>query len=221
MAPRGRRRYARRAPKESRWSIYGKATKQLAQDAYKGVQMVKQLVNTEFDFKDTTTGVSPTSGGSMTLLNGMTQGDTASSREGNSIRMKSLDLRFYLTNNSTAVNTNTRVMLVHDKQPNGSTALVTDVLATNNVVSPRNLDNRKRFKVIYDRTFSLSTAGPSNLNSAFYKKDFNQHVAFYNASNAGTIADISTGALFLLLLSDQAVNAPTINYYFRLRFIDN
>lgn len=206
---------------QNRWKIYGKATKQLAADAYKGVQLVKQLVNTEFDYKDTAATVNPAAAGALVLLNGLTQGDTASSRTGNSIRMKSYDMRWFVNNNSSAGQTEVRVMLVLDKQSNGVTPSVTDILATNTVVSPRNLDNRKRFKVIMDRNYAISTAGPSSRYDSAHFKNIQTHVAYYNSSNAGTVADISTNALYLLYLSDQATNTPGLQYYFRLRFIDN
>lgn len=186
-----------------------------------GVKRLQELVNTEFDYVDSSSSTTVASAGTLRLLNGMAQGDTASSREGNSIRMKSYYMKYQIANNATAVNTNTRVILVLDKQSNGAQPLVTDILATNTVVSPRNLDNRKRFKILYDKCHSLGTAGPANINTEFYFKNQQTHVAYYNGSNLGTIADIATNALYLLTISDQATNLPAINYYFRLRFIDN
>lgn len=135
--------------------------------------------------------------------------------------MKSYELRLFCTNNATAINTQMRVLLVLDRQSNGVAPGINDILMSSSVASPRNLNNRKRFKIIMDRNYPLSTAGPANRYDNFYQKDIQTHVQYISSSNTGNIADISTNALYLVHLSDQAVNLPQIGYYFRLRFIDN
>jgi len=75
--------------------------------------------------------------------------------------MKSILLRSNWYNVGSA-NTNSlqgvamRIALVYDSQPNsGSTPAWTDIFATASVYSPNNLNNRDRFRIIYDTTAEI------------------------------------------------------------------
>lgn len=193
----------------------------LASNAVRGVSLLRSLINTEFDYVDTLALQNMPAAGSINLLNGMTQGDGPNNRTGTSIKMKSYEIKYGLQNNATAINTQCRVLLVLDKQSNGAAPVLTDILQTNSPYSPRNLNNRKRFKILMDKRYSLSTAGPNNTNDSTYMKNVETHVQFFSTSNLGTIADISSNALYLVHCSDQATNFPTINYYCRVRYLDN
>lgn len=207
-------------PKPSRWQTYGNAAMQLASDAMKGVRFVKGLINTEFKNIDTNNIPTVTAGGVITLLNGTVQGDGQFNREGSSFRMKSIDVRYQGTYNA-AVGYNTyRVMLVLDQQANGVAPALTDILAVNAVDSPRNLDYRKRFLILYDKVHCIGTGnGQQNYDHLHIKNEY--HTQCFAASNTGTVADITTNAVYLVMFSDQAVNGPTVNYYGRIRFLDN
>ena len=229
----GKRNYTKKYYKSkysggsSRWQIYGKAAGQLAKDAMKGVQLVKSLINTEFKNVDTNGNVTAIAGGTLQLVNPTSMGSGQNNREGSSFRMKSVLTRFRITVNATAPGYQTcRCLLVLDQQPNGTVFGITDLLATNTIDSPRNLDYRKRFKILYDKNFCVSANRPQIFDQIYQKFDSkvlsNQaHVQCYATSNLGTIADISTNALYMVFLSDQGVNGPTMDYYTRVRFLDN
>lgn len=181
---------------------------------------VKGLVNAEFKNVDTNSFVTAVAGGSVILLNGTTQGDGQTNREGSSFKMTSLYLRYSTTANATASYNTYRVMLVMDRQSNGVAPGVTDILATNTMDSPRNLDYVKRFKVLYDQVNNVGlNAKPQDFYS--FKLKLQTHVQCFQSSNTGTVSDITTNGLFLVILSDQATNGPSVNYYHRLRFVDN
>jgi len=213
----GKRR--RRAPAKSRGrlDIYGDAIGQLRRD----VASLVRVINTEAKFLDqvwTNVAIDNT-GTQIYLSNGMQQGLTASTRQGQSIHMDIYELNFTITNNATAINTYTRVMIVVDKQPNAAALSTAGIL--NSVVpsSQYIVGQQRRFIMLYDSVFALSTAGPSNLSMAI-SASTNQHVQ-YNTGNAGTIADIVTNSVYVILFSDQAVNTTTFNGYGRLYFRDN
>ena len=126
-----------------------------------------------------------------------------------------------------------RYMIVRDRAPNGSTASVTNVLSSASVQSHRNLDYTKRFTVLSDRVLYLP-AGGNSVDGGFTqlyldlekitkgnKKGKQKNETNYGLGNAGTVADISENAYYLLMVSSAASNEPTFSWDIRLRYIDN
>lgn len=193
---------------------------QIGQKIWRDVRWLKSVINVEKKYLDTAVA-SNAINNTLTriLLNGMQQGTTAITRLGQSIKCASSFLRCYLTMNASATTTIFRIMLVKDKQPNGNTFNPGDLLtAPGEIQSPILIGSSRRFKVIHDKMFRLDTNKLNQEYKMFKKLSF--HVE-YNTGNAGTIADIPTNAYFLCFMSDQAVNTPNVDYYHRLRFIDN
>lgn len=165
-----------------------------------------------------------TATGSLTLLNGMVQGTTGSTRIGRRIRMESLLLRIAL---GAAVATTGcspfRILIVFDKQSNGAAPLATDILTQDNITGAMNLANSRRFVTILDHI--EKDFGPQSSGSIFinrYKK-FKLDVEF-NGGVAGTIADINTGSVYALtyLLSGTLATAPPVaSTLCRIRFADS
>lgn len=112
-----------------------------------------------------------------------------------------------------------RVLLIRDNFCSGAAPAVTDVLQTASVLAPINITAfPNRFKVLFDVRRDMSINGNEIVAVKKYSKDTN-HVKFIGTS--GAIASAGAGTLFLILLSDQATNKPTVDYYFRLRYVDN
>ncbi len=188
--------------------------------ALRDLNRLRQFINAEIHYLDTVqTAVNITSTTTFVLLNGMQTGDTSITRTGQSIKMDGLDFRWYVTGNVTAVQVAFRLLVVVDKQPNNAIFAIGSLLNTATVVSPYTVGGQSRFVVLYDQTYSLTTAGPLAAN-ACVRIAANQHVE-YNTANAGDITDINTNSLYLLMISDQAVNVPIMYGYLRLWFIDN
>lgn len=176
------------------------------------------------------------------LLNGMTQNTTASTRIGRQITMKHLFLRLRITGPSvfnTTVGATVgdarscvRILLILDRQPNATAVTLADIFEFSTAndtqwISPINLSNRERFKVITDKTMTLNDQRPEMIRK-FYKKLYKK--VTYNGTNGGSIGDIQTNALYLIVVSDkhsgntvgQATSQlpPTIWVYSRLRYYD-
>lgn len=196
----------------------------------------------EKKYKDSTAYVSSvTESGQIILLNGLLQGTSTSTRVGQKIKMKSVYLKM-LAYGPTAVATPTipgvfiRTMIVWDAQPNGATFTLADLLENDAVavvaVSPLNMANTARFKVLYDQTKFLQTqqAGTAEVAGsplvAFYDQTFQKmdlEVSYANTNN-GNIQDIRTGALFLVFIGftgNNANNNIDVTYYNRIRYYDN
>jgi len=187
---------------------------------------VKKLINknVEYKFKDTTV-VDTDIAATLRLLNGMQQGDTPSARDGRKITVKSIEIDGLVK----AVDepNMSRHMLVYDKQANGAAPVVTDILDSSSVYGLRNLDNRSRFIILWDYKIPLPM-GEREVNNREYRKlkYYKRHnlQTIYNSGNAGTIADISTGALYYLSISDTVLTAgaePEESIQIRIRFTDD
>lgn len=160
----------------------------------------------------------------VTLLNGVAQGTTATTRLGRRITMKSLLLKGTVTLAATSAGASPlRFLVVYDSQTNGTAPAATDVLLADNNISPMNLSNSRRFKTLCDINIPcIGTQGPQCVSFDRYIK-LNLPVEF-NTGSAGTVGDIQTGSIYLL--SSQANSIITAapsesSIYSRIRFLDN
>lgn len=155
------------------------------------------------------------------LLNGLVQGTTGSTRVGRKILMKSIYIRlnFYLAATTTGGG-RLRVLVVHDKQSNGLAPAVTDILLANSNISPNNLSNSDRFVTIFDEESDPIGATSEYGTTMKMFKNLGLDTS-YNTGNAGTIADISTGSVYLLFSqSSMLIANPQVDYRSRIRFVD-
>jgi len=115
-----------------------------------------------------------------------------------------------------------RLMLVLDKQSNGATPGWTDILVQKNVYSPRNLANRKRFKIMWNKLIATNSTTCTRA-LKMYMRFKKRLVTDYNAGNAGDITDVATNALFFIVLGTypNAGDHLHFHYYGRLRYQDN
>lgn len=210
---RKKRGYARKGAR--RGAVYGAAAGQL----WKDVKMLKNLVNVEFKVYDTNTSAEVlTSTGFFVGLNNISQGDTVNSRDGNSMRMKSLQCDGSLVRGS--VDANVNLVWILDLQPtNGIPTLSTvfDTVAGDVTCSLRNLSNRSRFMILKEERVFLTSNNPHYLIDYYRKLD--AKVFFSDATS--TYTSVRKNGLFFLAYTSVAANGPTLNCKNRIRFIDN
>jgi len=187
-------------------------------------------------FQNSNTVLAAGGSGNMILLNGTAQGTAINQRIGNRINIKSILVRACIQVPdaevaSTSFSQCVRVMIVKDRQPNGLSFAVGDLLDTSHsgstpVTDGNSLPNRLRFKVLCDRHYVLS--GASNAAEFFFnyysKKN---HVTEYNGTAVTpTVAEIRTNAIWLLLYAPYAAGGTVTNrphlsgMFFRTRFTD-
>lgn len=178
--------------------------------------------------------------GGFTLVNLATLGSDMTNRIGRKINIKSLYVRGLIGSNlgftpAAAFGTTqqVRMIILFDCQPNGGAPAVLDLLNTASPASQLNLNNRDRFKIIHDKTwtfgpFVYSTAsnyigiGGSQVAQIKKYKKLNLETVF-NSTNGGTIADISSGALYVFFIGSKAASATLASSVIlstRVRFID-
>lgn len=180
--------------------------------------------------------------GVITLLHLPVLGSDYNQRVGRKTLVKSIYIRGrVLTEASnqvigTAVLTTSlqaRMILLVDKQPNGAAPAVTDVLVTAEPASQLNLNNRDRFSILKDKQWSFdpysytTASGVASMSRQIYSlkcyKKCNVETIF-NSTNGGTIADINSGAIYLMWIGSGAAGTNTdCNAYIsaRCRYLDN
>lgn len=161
---------------------------------------------------------------SLVQMNIMAQGTTNTTRVGNKVQCRGIEVRGSVglpTSPDNAVNV--RVGLVVDFQANGVVPTVGEIwnnlAPAPNVFAHRNLNYIERFKVLKDELIGLSADGPGIQPFVWHiPADF---VTKY-IGNAGTIADIETGALYFYSYSDETTAAtnPLLAVTARFKFVD-
>lgn len=180
------------------------------------------------------------------LLNGMQKGDNVNNRQGNSVYLTSLQVRFRIVwPQNTAVASGVaqvRCCIVLDRYPNGEALQEEDFLdlsaITNALYAPYNLNAGRRFKILYDRVFiinpnylsSWDQAGDNfdafDMGSKAVYRTIRRKLRFkmhFNQGNAGNITDINRGAIWFYATSNvvDTVSSPGINLGARTLFKDN
>lgn len=217
MAPRNRARFRRRG-RRAPWYRRKYNAVQLATKALRGLRYVKGLVNSEMLHNRIGGNITIDSTGGLLSLAAISQGDTDSGRTGNSIFARNLFMNLNVKVNSSNLSTQfVRIMLLQDNQQvSDTTPSISDVLDSAYPNAPLNQSTAGRFTIIRNWEFYLNTAtNPGKVIKKYFKL---WHHIRYNGSAS---TDIQRGGLYLLYISDQAVNPPTAGYQIKLGYHDN
>ncbi len=222
--PYAKKSYRRRKSYRPGYLSCGKMVLSDAAKALKIAQSMKRIINVEiknFDVSQSSTAITVTP--VIVQLTNIAQGDTTSTRDGAQLRTVSLSFNYTLVQNASASISSVRLMLVHDRQTNQAIYAIGDLLDVVTIpsifVSPRNLDNLKRFHVLYDVHHLLQ----ENSNNAGFnrKKHFKKNMIVRYDASTPSIADLTYNSLSLVLVGSEATNTPAITFITRLRFVDN
>lgn len=225
-----RRRYARRRPGIRRRATVSTTrrkpnyTRVRVGNLRREVAKLKIGHNVEYktiDYLNHTSQQPYTGASVITCLNQVARGDDYNERIGRSIKNASVQLDFDAYHNTTDTTTFTvvRWMLIIDKEANGAVPAVTDILTTENTTSFRNLTNRRRFVIIKDARILLDNNRESRSVKYFRRLALK---TIFNSGDAGTVADIDSGSLLLVLITNAAeAYKPLLQITSRVRFIDD
>lgn len=189
----------------------------MAYSAYKLATNLKGIINSELKHYDESTTMNPdnTSGTITAIVRGMAQGDTNNTMDGNSILLKSVNLRFSVIMNASATCTRLRFLLLKDTRPNSALPAITDILSSSSIQAFMNIDDQlKRFRVLADKKITVNTQNPEK--QFFISRKFKQTHVKFNDAQLPVLNDF-----YVACISDEPTNTPTINMTSRLRFYDN
>lgn len=186
--------------------------------AFNTANYLKTLINVERKYHSVTISQNPdNSTGAVTYLSGLTQGDTASNRDGNKVRVRSIQYHGRISINPSATQTNVRVLLCRLKDTNGTDASITDLFETPSVYEFYKTNEIFNYKVLKDKTFTVNSDKPNVVFRWFIKQ--NSHLQYSGNSNA--VTDQQRNGYFLISISDQMTNTPTVGGRTRMQYIDN
>lgn len=192
---------------------YAKSIGALARE----VMLLKDMVNVESKFVDTAGSGSITNTGTVGILSLIAQGNTDQTRNGNQIKLKSIQIKIDLMRNTAAANNRMRVMLLVDKEYDGSNPTIADILQTANPLAPMNKDFSKRFVILKTKHIVVNAGYPSASFTWFTKLPFH---TFYDGATAAQ-ADCKENQILIAFVSAEAADQGTYVYYSRLNYYDN
>ncbi len=162
------------------------------------------------------------------------QDTTESTRVGRKCTIRSINWRFAVSLPATAAagtggTDEVRVILYLDKQCNGATAAVTDVLESADFQSFNNLANKSRFRVLMDRAYVMkppAAAGDGTTNDfnadlmtdAFFKK-VAIPIEYDNTATTGAITTVRSNNIGVITISRGGLAG--FESKMRLRFSDS
>lgn len=190
--------------------------KKIAAQAAKGA-LAYAVTNSELKFYDETNNLSPgTTGSIASYIRGITQGDTGSSIDGNSIRIKQFVMNSAISMSGLATSTRVKYWIIADFDPQVSGVPAwTDVFTTTGLTPLMNLTSYpNRFKILKTKMFSFSLNSYSETVDKVYL-NLDQKVKFDTSQNPRTYD------LLVMAISDEATNLPSFNVQSRIRFYDN
>lgn len=221
--PKRRSYYRRPASSGFSWSSVAKT----AQKAWSVAKTAISLLNVEHKVSDTQLGtIAIPNGTPVTVIpNYIAIGDTQTTRDGNEIKLESIQAKFSLFWNVTMPSSQSgqlvRMIIFKDMQyiPGAALATAADLLEYPlEVHSPLNIisgNAGNRFVVLKDSLYTLSSQRPIINIDKFIKISDHFHYVGPNA------ADFASPVYFVMFLSDQGTNVPTVNGLLRCRFLDN
>lgn len=224
-----RRRYKRRAFRgRKRYNVYRRGNPltygAIAKKVLNDVSWLKgkvSLLNTEVKRHDwQSSGTIQQFSGTATFvpLTNIAQGDTAETRDGNSIKGVSLHIRLGIGQAATPAEQRVRVMVAMLRKA-GEAPSITDVLETpaSNLDSWRNIDKSRDIKMLYDKHFPVPIDGNGSERHINLNFKTMHHIKFDN--NLDNTQQY--GAIGICFITDEPTNRAGFNLASRFRYVDN
>ncbi len=203
--------------------MFGKADKYVGTLAYGMAKKALGMLNVEYKFHDiqlTAQVISTTA--FISQLSNIGQGDSGTLRDGDQIKAVRINVKGQVVIHPSATRTTTRIMLIQDTQTNGaiftSANILADITTNDAINSMLNLDNKFRFRVLYDKRITMSITSDQ---IKFFQINKVLNLRLRYSGTSGDIDDLSSNSLALLFISSEATNTPNITMFSRLRFVDN
>lgn len=183
---------------------------------------VKGMVNAEIKYHYANTVLNPTN---TTLgvagICAVAQGDGNTNRDGEKVRIKSIELNIEVDKHASATTSRVKVCLILGRDIQGLSApVVSDIWenvggSSGYVQNPRNTHQVKRYKIM--KEWMLLFQGNEDIKDIKYYKKCSIPIKW----TSSTATSYQENVLYVIAISDQATNTPTVNITSKIRFIDN
>lgn len=230
------------AYKKKRYAYRGKApryTRRAASNRRTGgfIGLENKFIDTEINNEALTTSWATHEQATFDSLSATAIGDTESTRDGRVYHINSLHFKYRYRIPATEaqvtppVQQNVRLLLVWDTQSNGAQLTATNVMdagGTNDVLSFRNLQFTKRFRVLYDRTMNIKVpfqgqggvdlfANQQVLSPVIsVNRQFKTPIKVNCSGTTAAIGSITDNSLHCIAIGSTAL--PLLSFQCRVRF---
>lgn len=156
------------------------------------------------------------------LLNATTAGSAYNQRSSPSILMKSVELNFGVYPGTSQVDHRVfRALILYDKQPNGAQPTDSFILNTDLAFGFIEPGLNDRFTILYSELFGV---GPFDQQDKPEVRNVYRKLSLQSTydGEAGNVGDIETGALYLVLMANNAVSGatqPVVRWSSKMRFV--
>lgn len=188
--------------------------------ARQALSIAKKL-RSDVELKHVTTGYSGlvSNTGIVQLISPVPEGLTYADRTGRKIRAQSIQIKGAATGNDVTLTDASicRILIVRDNGDSSGAPAISAILQASAVYGLREQGphNLRRYSVLHDELFILNSGGPNSHVVNWYKKvNFD---IYFDGNLAG---DANKGSLYMILLSNRATDAPTMNLQTRVRYAD-
>jgi len=159
--------------------------------------------------------------GTLNLLTGIGQGVDDTQRVGNTLHLRSLYLSVVAKQNTISTIDTVRILVVRDRQ-NYNVPSVIDILESGAVggglapLAQYNHYYMSRFKILFDRTFTLTSGGAEAYT-------FKKWIPIFSDSHYIGASTVFKNQIYLLHISDNGniLSMPVINISARIIYQDN
>lgn len=183
--------------------------------------------------QDRLTGVAVPAPANSSCLLGLQNGNTRTTRNGQAVYSMYINCRGNFSPNSVvAPGEIIKIIVVHDKQPNGAAFAVTNIYDNNdpfnlsltpppsrvNCCAPRAFDQAKRFTILKELkfTFPVGTSFPQGFN---FNIPVNRKIQYQGSTGGVADLQVDNVGLFFLRMSDATnmitLDGFTVRHYFK------
>jgi len=177
----------------------------------------------EMKFVDTTQATyAANTTGSITHISIIAPGNTLSGREGNRAMLTGVQLRGTVQSNATTGIAQATCAIVWDRQPAGAVPAITSIFDAITSNSFQSVSNRDRYAILGRWNWVLigNTTTPTvgrEEQSVDLHINFMKEIVFIHDSGNGDIANVVTGALYLITMGDVAAGTADADFTLRVR----
>lgn len=211
------RKYKKKRSKKPKRAWYERkyTAMEIAGKALVMAKYVKSLVNVEKKYFDTSESTAVSTTATLTHLTAVAQGDGATSRDGNTFRCKSLQMRDVFSINGAATVSNIRYIVFIWKDDTAPT--VADILDDSDYTSLLNIETSSKYRILRDYSYSIDQSGDKGSIMRNGYIPLNLVVKFDNTTGA----DYMNNSIWALAVSSEATNTVARSSKYRIRFVDN
>lgn len=147
--------------------------------------------------------------GNINLLNGIVQGTDVDERIGRNVLLERLFIRGGIAKSATQTGESIlRIIIVLDRQANGGTPAITDILTADSIHSMYNEDNSERFRILFDEMEPFGSIENTSY-PVYLEIPIEEEATFTTGVGTGVAADIKTNSLWMVCFAQQTLQTAS------------